>query len=75
VRSLLKGLPDGTWELVTHPGYNDTDLDKVRTRLRGSREIERAALQVVKEFPSLELINFEALSNFSGLVAPEKASR
>ena len=24
-------------ELVCHPGYNDADLDKVRTRLRGSR--------------------------------------
>jgi hypothetical protein len=34
VRSMLTQLPPGTWELVTHPGYNDADLDKVRTRLR-----------------------------------------
>jgi hopanoid biosynthesis associated protein HpnK len=66
VHSLLKGLPEGTWELVTHPGYNDADLDKVRTRLRGSREVERAALEAVKEFPALELMNF------GGLAAPEK---
>ncbi len=66
VRSLLKELPDGTWELVTHPGYNDADLDKVRTRLRGSREVERVALEAVREFPALDLINF------GGLAAQEK---
>ena len=33
LRSLLQCLPAGTWELVTHPGYNDADLDRVRTRL------------------------------------------
>ena len=26
VRSLLSAMPEGTWELVTHPGYNDADL-------------------------------------------------
>ena len=39
-------LPAGTLELVTHPGYNDADLARVRTRLRDSRETERAALRV-----------------------------
>jgi hypothetical protein len=68
VRSLLTGLPEGTWELVTHPGYNDADLDKVRTRLRGSRDIEREALQAVKEFGEIEL------TNFGGLVTTEKGS-
>jgi chitin disaccharide deacetylase len=58
VRSLLARLPEGTWELVTHPGYNDADLEKVRTRLRGEREIERAALAVIREFPKLDLISF-----------------
>lgn len=37
IRALLENMPDGTWELVCHPGYNDADLDKVRTRLRTSR--------------------------------------
>lgn len=61
VRSLLKQLPEGTWELVTHPGYNDADLDKVRTRLRASREIEMNALLTVKEFPGIELISYAEL--------------
>jgi chitin disaccharide deacetylase len=62
VRSLLQQLPPGTWELVTHPGYNDADLAKVRTRLRESREIEREALQTIKKFPDIELISFGDLA-------------
>lgn len=61
VRSLLAKLPEGTWELVTHPGYNDADLDKVRTRLRASRDIERAALAVIREFPAIDLISFAGI--------------
>jgi chitin disaccharide deacetylase len=59
VRSLLSQLPEGTWELVTHPGYNDADLDRVRTRLRASRETEMNALQAVKEFKGIELISYK----------------
>jgi hopanoid biosynthesis associated protein HpnK len=62
VRSLLTNLPPGTWELVTHPGYNDADLDKVRTRLRASREVERTALKTVKQFPNLKLISYADLA-------------
>lgn len=62
VRSLLTKLPPGTWELVTHPGYNDSDLDRVRTRLRASRDIERIALQAIKEFPDLQLVSFAQLN-------------
>ncbi len=58
VRSLLSELPEGTWELVTHPGYNDADLDRIRTRLRASREIERQALTTLKDFPAVDLISF-----------------
>jgi predicted glycoside hydrolase/deacetylase ChbG (UPF0249 family) len=36
--------PEGTYELVCHPGYNDRDLDRVTTRLRAHREIEMQAL-------------------------------
>jgi predicted glycoside hydrolase/deacetylase ChbG (UPF0249 family) len=61
VRSLLRAMPEGTWELVTHPGYNDADLDKVRTRLRASRDVERQALAAIHEFPDLPLISFAAL--------------
>jgi chitin disaccharide deacetylase len=68
VRRLLKDLPEGTWELVTHPGYNDADLARVRTRLRASREIEREALEAIHEFPEVELISF------ADLAAPEPLS-
>jgi len=40
----LAAMPEGTWELVCHPGYNDADLDAVTTRLRNHREIELHAL-------------------------------
>jgi chitin disaccharide deacetylase len=63
VRSLLKQLPAGTWELVTHPGYNDADLEKIRTRLRESRDVERNALQAIREFPGVELISFAGLNS------------
>ena len=63
VRSLLSALPEGTWELVTHPGYNDADLARVRTRLRASRDIEREALQAIREFPRIELISYANLAN------------
>jgi chitin disaccharide deacetylase len=45
LRQILSALPaDGTFELCCHPGYNDTDLDRVITRLRGHRDVERLAL-------------------------------
>jgi chitin disaccharide deacetylase len=59
--SLVRNMPDGTWELVTHPGYNDADLARVRTRLRASREIELAALKALEQFPSIERISFADL--------------
>jgi len=61
VRSLLTAMPEGTWELVTHPGYNDADLERVRTRLRASRDIEREALRAIKEFPHIELTSYAGL--------------
>ena len=63
VRSLLAAMPEGTWELVTHPGYNDADLAKVRTRLRASRDIERDALAAIKEFPQIKLMSYSGLGN------------
>jgi chitin disaccharide deacetylase len=38
--TIVDTLPQGTWEFVCHPGYNDVELDQVRTRLRQSRERE-----------------------------------
>ena len=61
LRSMLAKLPAGTWELVTHPGYNDADLECIRTRLRASRDGERDALTTLKEFPGIQLISFAEL--------------
>lgn len=40
----IQALPEGTWELVCHPGYMDADLQTAGTRLLHSREIELEAL-------------------------------
>ena len=61
--SLLRALPDGTWELVTHPGYNDADLAQSGTRLLTSRKLEMDALAAVSFPPDVELIHFGQLSN------------
>jgi hopanoid biosynthesis associated protein HpnK len=44
LRQTIAALPDGTWELVCHPGYNDDDLRTAGTRLLESREEERRLL-------------------------------
>jgi predicted glycoside hydrolase/deacetylase ChbG (UPF0249 family) len=44
LHAILDAIPDGTWELVCHPGYNDSALDNVKTKLRQSRVIERDIL-------------------------------
>ena len=59
----LATMPEGTWELVCHPGYNDRDLDAITTRLRDTRETERIAL--LSTFAShrpMELADFGNLS-------------
>jgi hopanoid biosynthesis associated protein HpnK len=38
--ALAESVPQGTWEFVCHPGYNDSDLQTVATRLRESRDCE-----------------------------------
>ena len=59
--ALLRNLPAGTWELVTHPGYNDADLARAHTRLLASRETERQALSAIDV--NMELIDFSRLGN------------
>jgi predicted glycoside hydrolase/deacetylase ChbG (UPF0249 family) len=62
ISSLLQRIPDGTWELVTHPGYNDGDLNAAHTRLKASREIERQALAALDGDGDVELISFANLA-------------
>ena len=65
LKRLLDGMPEGTWELVCHPGYNDAALGAVRTRLRDERDVERNAL--LEQIPAavrdgrFELIGFDEL--------------
>ena len=40
VQQLLENLPEGTTELMCHPGYADEELRQTRTRLQKSRETE-----------------------------------
>ncbi|MDE3137895.1 MAG: ChbG/HpnK family deacetylase [Acidobacteriota bacterium] len=41
---LAERLPDGTTELMCHPGYRDAELDAKATRLKGARQRELEAL-------------------------------
>jgi hopanoid biosynthesis associated protein HpnK len=43
-RAIASIIPEGTWEFVCHPGYNDDDLRSANTRLRESREAELRVL-------------------------------
>lgn len=45
-QAIATNIPDGTWEFVCHPGYNDSDLQAANTRLRESRETELRVLTV-----------------------------
>ncbi|WP_433965076.1 ChbG/HpnK family deacetylase [Tunturiibacter gelidiferens] len=69
LRELLIALPaEGTFELCCHPGYNDEDLDRVTTRLRTHRDVERDSL--LTELPARSLQpNAPQLINYGGLVA------
>lgn len=42
--AIARSIPEGTWEFVCHPGYNDADLQAGKTRLRASRETELRVL-------------------------------
>jgi chitin disaccharide deacetylase len=66
LRSLLRAMPEGTWELVCHPGYIDSALEQARTRLRSERETERSALlevipEALRNDEQLNLIDFHQL--------------
>lgn len=67
LRSLLRAMPEGTWELVCHPGYHDRALDQARTRLLASRDMERSALlevipEALKQDAGLSLIDFHQVA-------------
>lgn len=69
VSSLIQKMPAGTWELVTHPGYNDADLATIRTRLLESRSTEREALKTARLFDTVSLITFADLPSSLSSIA------
>jgi predicted glycoside hydrolase/deacetylase ChbG (UPF0249 family) len=67
LRLMVENLPDGTWELVCHPGYNDADLRRVPTRLRASREQELRILtssstRNLLEMNGIEIVSFREMA-------------
>ena len=63
VHALMNGMPEGTFEFVSHPGYRDDQLGRANTRLLESREIERNALMALRDYSGLELISFGGLAS------------
>lgn len=64
--ALLRSIPQGTWELVCHPGYSDHDLEVTGGALLASRETELRALTSAKiraqiADAGIELINYSLL--------------
>ncbi len=55
-------IPEGTWEFVCHPGYNDADMEKIRTRLRSSRDVELRILTSDATKTSLRRHGIELIS-------------
>lgn len=61
-RAIAAVVPDGTWEFVCHPGYNDNDLKAASTRLRESRETE---LRVLTMPEARDLMSSQGISLIS----------
>jgi hopanoid biosynthesis associated protein HpnK len=65
-QAIAETIPEGTWEFVCHPGYNDRDLQSVKTRLRESRGLELRLLTlpqvpVLLRDAGIQLLSFREL--------------
>jgi hopanoid biosynthesis associated protein HpnK len=61
-RAIAAAVPEGTWEFVCHPGYNDADLQRANTRLRESREMELWVLTMPEARQALAAHDIELIS-------------
>jgi hopanoid biosynthesis associated protein HpnK len=61
-RAIATTIPEGTWEFVCHPGYNDADLGAAKTRLRESRETELHALTLPEARNTLSQAGIDLIS-------------
>jgi len=64
--AIAGSIPEGTWEFVCHPGYNDSELQSAKTRLRESREVELRVLTLpaargILERQGVQLISYREL--------------
>jgi len=65
--AMIEAMPDGTNELMCHPGNYDSDLEHASTRLKREREAELHALmdpavRKALEMNQIQLINFRELN-------------
>ena len=60
--AIMGCIPDGTWEFVCHPGYNDEELGAISTRLRRSRDVEREVLTSPAARDLLRKLEIELIS-------------
>jgi predicted glycoside hydrolase/deacetylase ChbG (UPF0249 family) len=60
--TIANAIPEGTWEFVCHPGYEDAALDGIRTRLRKSRVKELDVLTSPEARRALECRGVELIS-------------
>jgi hopanoid biosynthesis associated protein HpnK len=63
LREILSSLPDGTSELMCHPGFVDNDLRRMPTRLLEQREMEfqaltRPSLKLLVKDLGIQLVNY-----------------
>ena len=59
---LVEAMPDGTWELVTHPGYHDRDLSAAKTELKQSRAVELELLTSASTREMFQKRNIQLIS-------------
>jgi len=72
--AIAENIPEGTWEFVCHPGYNDADLQASKTRLRESRETELRVLTLPGARQALSRKGIELIS-YRELVEGEALTR
>jgi len=68
VEKLLKNLPEGTTELMCHPGYVDEDLRRSATRLQQSRQTELeiltdAGIRKLVAMQGIRLISYQLMGD------------
>jgi len=66
VLRVLNALPEGTSELMCHPGVCDDELERTETRLKHQREVELAglldpAVRNAAQRQGIELVSYRAL--------------